>query len=82
MHKSATQVKLHSSNVDWFKKSNSGFYPLHSIIAQHCRFPWLTQKELQVPLPALKPMKENLQGRHVTALNPYLLVKNTNKSEG
>ena len=32
-------------------------------LKKNCRFPWLTQKELQVPLPTLKPVKENLQGR-------------------
>ena len=34
------------------------------VIAQNCSFAWLTQKDLQVPLPTLKPVKENLQGRN------------------
>ena len=44
------------------------------VIAQNCSFAWLTQKDLQVPLPTLKPVKENLQGRFFFWCKDFLFL--------
>jgi hypothetical protein len=52
------------------------------VIAQNCRFPWLTQKELQVPLPTLKPVKESRVGKGISAQASHRTVLETLTSHG